>query len=345
MCITKMAGALFVVCVLVCLVTSSLGANATFSGLTNSSDEVISPDERPCDWSPCQHNGTCVNIGVTDFQCTCIVGYYGDRCEHALPCTGSQCKNGGTCQITDRTSYTCTCQDGFWGQHCEHAHPCTSAPCHNGATCTSTNNTSYLCTCTDSYYGDQCQHQKPCVLPRCHNGGRCVDVGDGDFRCECLAGRTGRLCEAVVNCGLAAPTLATRNATISPYHDSPSGWSTQYGRHKDCQCLPGYHTKRGYCRVRCKADGVWKMEGQCLPRDCGVPPEIDNAETGQMNDTKYRAVVEYTCVSGYTMRRNHSVTCGTNGRWVPLKGARGLSVCLSPRVPHPHLSNTVTWSG
>ena len=40
----------------------------------------IYPDINECDPSPCQNGGTCIDL-VSAFDCQCIAGFEGDRCE------------------------------------------------------------------------------------------------------------------------------------------------------------------------------------------------------------------------------------------------------------------------
>ena len=39
------------------------------------------PEEDPCNPSPCQNDGSCVDLGDMDFMCFCKDGFYGELCE------------------------------------------------------------------------------------------------------------------------------------------------------------------------------------------------------------------------------------------------------------------------
>ncbi|XP_063001421.1 basement membrane-specific heparan sulfate proteoglycan core protein [Elgaria multicarinata webbii] len=74
-------------------------------------------DSSPCDRRPCQHGGKCLLTGEYEFQCLCLDGYKGERCEarEAQCRLQHPCLNGGTC-----TDVSCICPPGFLGSYCEH---------------------------------------------------------------------------------------------------------------------------------------------------------------------------------------------------------------------------------
>ncbi|XP_060132262.1 basement membrane-specific heparan sulfate proteoglycan core protein isoform X6 [Zootoca vivipara] len=74
-------------------------------------------DSSPCDRRPCQHGGKCLLTGEYEFQCLCLDGYKGERCEVSeVQCQLQQpCLNGGICKDT-----ACVCPPGFLGLYCEH---------------------------------------------------------------------------------------------------------------------------------------------------------------------------------------------------------------------------------
>ncbi|XP_046725155.1 basement membrane-specific heparan sulfate proteoglycan core protein isoform X3 [Silurus meridionalis] len=72
-------------------------------------------DNSPCDRKPCQHGGTCMQTAEYEFQCLCMDGYEGDRCEVVKDtCVdSSQCHNGGSC-----VNSHCVCAAGYTGVFC-----------------------------------------------------------------------------------------------------------------------------------------------------------------------------------------------------------------------------------
>uniref|UniRef100_A0A670K235 Heparan sulfate proteoglycan 2 n=1 Tax=Podarcis muralis TaxID=64176 RepID=A0A670K235_PODMU len=74
-------------------------------------------DSSPCDRRPCLHGGKCLLTGEYEFQCLCLDGYKGERCEVSeVQCQLQQpCLNGGICKDT-----ACVCPPGFLGLYCEH---------------------------------------------------------------------------------------------------------------------------------------------------------------------------------------------------------------------------------
>ena len=71
-----------------------------------------------CSSSPCENGAICMDR-VNGFNCTCVPGYTGTRCETDIDeCSSSPCENGSTC--TDRqNSYACDCGTGYNGTRCQ----------------------------------------------------------------------------------------------------------------------------------------------------------------------------------------------------------------------------------
>lgn len=127
-----------------------------------------------CDSSPCV-NGVCIN-NATGWTCNCNPGWTGLQCDVQLfACASAPCQNGATCtDSNDHLSHTCSCADGYTGRLCQSLlDTCASNPCRNGGTCVSTF-ASFRCTCTSAYTGVICADSNPCSSSPCRNGGTCV---------------------------------------------------------------------------------------------------------------------------------------------------------------------------
>ncbi|XP_031762630.1 basement membrane-specific heparan sulfate proteoglycan core protein isoform X7 [Xenopus tropicalis] len=74
-------------------------------------------DNSPCDRMPCLHGGRCQPTGEYEYQCLCLDGFKGDRCEtHEDQCQiHNPCLNGATCKDN-----RCHCPSGYSGTICEH---------------------------------------------------------------------------------------------------------------------------------------------------------------------------------------------------------------------------------
>ena len=69
-------------------------------------------DVNECNASPCQHNGTCVNLD-SSYLCICPPYWTGQHCDvDRVECTQTYCGNGGTCQEGMGTLPTCLCTPG-----------------------------------------------------------------------------------------------------------------------------------------------------------------------------------------------------------------------------------------
>ena len=77
--------------------------------------------------------------GNTSFQCMCLPGYSGIRCEIRDACQSNPCMNDGTCElINGNIGYQCICPSGFSGPQCETSMLCCIYSCTLLEICDST---------------------------------------------------------------------------------------------------------------------------------------------------------------------------------------------------------------
>uniref|UniRef100_A0A9J7ZWX9 Neurogenic locus notch homolog protein 1 n=1 Tax=Cyprinus carpio carpio TaxID=630221 RepID=A0A9J7ZWX9_CYPCA len=153
--------------------------------------------------NPCEHGGRCLNTKGS-FQCKCLQGYEGPRCEMDVnECKSNPCQNDATC-LDQIGGFHCICMPGFSGNLCQvDVDECASTPCKNGAKCTDGPN-KYTCECTPGFAGVHCELDiNECISSPCHYG-VCRD-GVAAFTCDCRPGYTGRLCETNINECLSQP--------------------------------------------------------------------------------------------------------------------------------------------
>ncbi|GFS04602.1 sushi, von Willebrand factor type A, EGF and pentraxin domain containing 1, mRNA protein [Elysia marginata] len=128
--------------------------------------------EDPCDSSPCENGGSCLNSNETNsYQCYCPLGYSGPLCGDLLtlcrgvPCIHGRCDNHGEC----------LCDVGYAGAYCNKSvdpcwfglnskgcepdnpmNPCLSQPCSLGSTCLPSTAGTYVCKCQPGSTGPHC---------------------------------------------------------------------------------------------------------------------------------------------------------------------------------------------
>jgi len=102
---------------------------------------------------------------VNGFNCSCVKGYEGDKCEIEInECEDHPCQNGGTC-IDEIGTYICDCSGtGYYGTNCnEVVDECKgnidpTTPCNDRGKCKN-NNGEYTCECGNGFGGKHCQNQ------------------------------------------------------------------------------------------------------------------------------------------------------------------------------------------
>ncbi|XP_071083979.1 uncharacterized protein [Haliotis cracherodii] len=105
----------------------------------------------------CQNGGNCTNTHGS-FQCICMEGIKGRRCENITnQCALKPCLNGGTCD-GNQTDFNCSCSEEWTGDTCaESVNFCDSAPCYRG-NCTQDllTATRFKCICDFAWVGERC---------------------------------------------------------------------------------------------------------------------------------------------------------------------------------------------
>lgn len=74
-----------------------------------------------CTPNPCANGGTCTNVGLFGFRCTCPPGFTLPLCARAINvCSPNPCRNGGTCvSALSYNRYRCECPAGRAGRNCQ----------------------------------------------------------------------------------------------------------------------------------------------------------------------------------------------------------------------------------
>ncbi|XP_046542307.1 protein jagged-1-like [Haliotis rubra] len=134
------------------------GAKMCFEGMVGRGDNC-DQDIDECNEidNTCQNGGSCRNT-LGSFECICIEGIKGKRCENITnQCAVAPCLNGGTCGGNE-TAFNCACSVEWTGETCaEKVNFCDSAPCKRG-NCTSDllTATGFKCNCGFGWVGERC---------------------------------------------------------------------------------------------------------------------------------------------------------------------------------------------
>uniref|UniRef100_A0A3P8X825 Neurogenic locus notch homolog protein 1 n=1 Tax=Esox lucius TaxID=8010 RepID=A0A3P8X825_ESOLU len=292
-----------------------------------------------CCGNPCEHGGKCMNTKGS-FQCNCLSGFSGARCEHDVnECLSNPCQNEATC--LDRIGgFHCICMPGFAGSLCQmDIDECASTPCKNGGKCTDGPN-KYTCECTDGYAGQHCETDiNECSSNPCHYG-TCKD-GIASFTCYCRPGYTGPRCEFNINECLSQPCRNggacqdRENSYICTCPKGTAGTNCEVNL-DDCESKP---CKYGTC-----IDKINGYECACEPGYSGTMCNINIDECAlnpcHNGGTCQDGINTFTCVcpEGY-----HDATCFSQ-----------VNECLSNPCIHGHCQDKVNdynclcdngWSG
>ncbi|XP_067041983.1 uncharacterized protein [Acropora muricata] len=217
---------------------------------------------------PCQNNGKCIPHresprGSGLYQCNCVPGFTGDRCQtninecQSYPCIRGRC-------IDELNNFSCICDPGYVGRTCDTDYDdCTSSPCVHGNCIDYTG--SYSCTCNPGYTGQNCTIDiNECASSPCRHGA-CVDQSNG-YSCQCNAGYTGYDCTVEID---ECQSLPCVHGTCK---DIVNGFI--------CSC------EAGFSGVRCEED----------IDDCQSSPCVNGICTDLVNN------YTCSCVAGFTGR-------------------------------------------
>ncbi|XP_026179355.1 protein crumbs homolog 1 [Mastacembelus armatus] len=173
--------------------------------------------EPVCEPNPCLNGGECQDLFNT-YNCSCVEGWFGRRCDFSTnSCASNPCVHGN-CSVSGLT-YECTCEFGYTGVDCEEeVDVCENHLCAHGGTCLHGPDR-YSCLCPENYTGPLCNErieEVPWyivvrkVMPKlpvsvcgddtrnytCFNGGNCTDR---ELSCDCPPGFTGHRCEREID--------------------------------------------------------------------------------------------------------------------------------------------------
>ena len=86
--------------------------------LRTCSIEPALPKTGVCNTYPCRNDGECIDLGGSNFQCSCKPGFNGALCESAIDfCVNYPCQNGGRC-VSHTTGYNCICSNNVVDDSC-----------------------------------------------------------------------------------------------------------------------------------------------------------------------------------------------------------------------------------
>eukprot|EP01048_Picozoa_sp_COSAG05_P023648 COSAG05_NODE_5212_length_1235_cov_1.361796_1_plen_336_part_10 len=119
------------------------------------------------------------------FNCTCLDGWEGSRCEIDInECDSNPCQNAGTCSashLDENGPHSCTALDCALG-----VDPCNSIHCNELRVNFQVLIDTFDCACLNGFSGDSCEiDENECNTNPCQNGGTCEHSHDGEYKCRC----------------------------------------------------------------------------------------------------------------------------------------------------------------
>uniref|UniRef100_A0A915PS56 Uncharacterized protein n=1 Tax=Setaria digitata TaxID=48799 RepID=A0A915PS56_9BILA len=199
----------------------------------------------------CKNGGTCINVGVTDYECVCLNGYSGKDCSrNEDDCTENLCASGSTC-IDGIAKYTCACPPGKIGLFCHLDDPCMQKPCGSSSECVAdTASGEFSCVCMKGTTGPNCNTDiNECIESDklCFNGGICVNTF-GSWYCDCPSGYTDPYC--MTHSNQCEPNPCLNGASCLDYGSRYECICRNafYGRNCEKICPPGFEGRT--CKQR-----------------------------------------------------------------------------------------------
>ncbi|CAG4927754.1 unnamed protein product [Colias eurytheme] len=167
------------------------------------------------------------------FECVCVTGTTGARCETNIDeCVSSPCGHG-TC-IDGIGKYRCDCAPGYEGEHCEiEINECLRyAPCGHGR-CYD-RHASYECACSAGWGGRNCTVElRGCDSAPCAHRGTCLPwlahETDHRFNCSCAPGFYGTTCEKITTMSLEKSSYVEVNTSREEGYDISFRFKTTLG--------------------------------------------------------------------------------------------------------------------
>ncbi|CAF0904049.1 unnamed protein product, partial [Adineta ricciae] len=273
-------------------------------------EEILS---RPCVTNPCFNNSTCSLALDDNFQCACLSGYTGQKCELQInACHRNPCVHGA-CHTMPNGFYYCTCSPGYTGFDCEiEINPCDSLPCLNNGICSKSTISTFNCTCANGYSGNQCQYGGyQCHSGPCLNNGTCM-INGNNYQCLCPPGLTGNRCEKDINECESMPCQNNGICLQSKLNEYQCLCATDYtGSHCEAiidPCLSIYCLNNGTCIRTSSTTGICS----CLPGYTGssCQNQINTCLSAPcLNGTCIPLLNSYqcNCFPGYTGQRCDSI--------------------------------------
>lgn len=110
-----------------------------------------------------------------------------------------------------------------------------------------------------------------------------------------------------------------------------------YGNSVTYICDEGFELT-GASDLICRADRTWSNPPLCQRINCGPPPTVSDADI-LGNNFFFQGVVTYTCHSGYKMRGDATIVCGSNAKWSSNVTRCELITCGEPpEIPNARVS-------
>ena len=236
------------------------------------------PSTSACSSGPCLNGATCIPYSL-GYQCQCVTGYVGARCETRMfinLCNANTCYNGGTCEtqskVQDEYTVVCFCRPGFTGSRCQTSTSSLTTTAANPVTCPCLNNgqcrSDGTCACQNGYYGNRCEYYSnpttaattpnPCPTGLCINGYCQLGPQAGTSYCICNIGWTGPRCNVRNYCQ--SPQAVCQNGGTCVNNLNGYSCACRAGfSGSNCQdgtgSQPGYINQQGTCNAGCLNGG------------------------------------------------------------------------------------------